>query len=327
MKDVFFFEAFEEERRLLQEFAAEGMGCGYTVDTVQESGIMEVPARVISIRTQSEIPFHWLEKIDGVLARATGYDHLARLAQIAPHKQYGYLPSYCARSVAEQALLLWISLMRKLNLQQQQFEKFDRDGLTGRECSKKCLLVVGVGNIGHEVVSIGRGLDMDVLGVDIVQKHQDVEYVSLDEGVKCADIIVCAMNLTAENDRYFRYDVLCKAEKQPLFINVARGEFSPTSDMARLLDEGRLSGVGMDVFEDEKTVAQAFRTGRQHKLKTVEALASLRNRPDVILTPHNAFNTREAVKRKAQQSIEQLWHFFRTGEFKWRIPQINSMLS
>ncbi|MFW5871331.1 MAG: NAD(P)-dependent oxidoreductase [Verrucomicrobiota bacterium] len=320
MKDVFFFEAFEEERRLLEEFAAEGMDCGYTCATIQESGIIEVPARVISIRTQSGIPLHWLEEIDGILARATGYDHLTKLACIAPGKQYGYLPFYCPRSVAEQALLMWMFLMRKLKLQQQQFVKFDRDGLTGRECSQKCLVVAGVGNIGREVLRVGRGLDMNVLGVDIVQRHEDVEYVSLDEGLARADVIVCSMNLTAENDRYFRYDVLRKAEKQPLFINVARGEFSPAADMARLLDEGRLSGVGMDVFEDEKKVAQAFRTGRQHNLKTVETLASLRNRPDVILTPHNAFNTREAVNRKAKQSIEQLRHFFRTGAFKWPIP-------
>ncbi len=327
MRDVFFFEAFEEERRLLEESAAEGIDCGYTGSTVQESGITEVPARVISIRTQSGIPLHWLEEIEGILARATGYDHLANLARVAPGKQYGYLPFYCSRSVAEQALLMWMSLMRKLKLQQKQFVQFDRDGLTGRECSKQCLLVAGVGKIGHEVASIGRGLDMNVLGVDIVQKHEDVEYVSLDEGLARADVIVCSMNLTEENSRYFRYDVLRKAEKQPLFINVARGEFSPAEDMARLLDEGRLSGVGMDVFEDEKTVAQAFRTGRQHNLKTVETLASLRDRPDVIMTPHNAFNTREAVNRKAKQSIEQLRHFFRTGEFKWQIPQINSMLS
>ncbi len=321
MKDIFFFEAFEEEKRFLEEFEDTAINCAYSAGTVQESGIARPPARVVSIRTQSDIPGKWLEEVDGVLARATGYDHLARLEKVYPGVSYGYLPLYCSRSVAEQAMLLWMSLMRKLDIQQKQFQSFNRDGLTGSECSQKCLLVVGVGNIGYEVTRMGRALNMEVLGVDIVRKHEDVVYVSLEEGLRRADVIVCSMNLTEDNDRYFRYQVLQKAARRPFFVNIARGEFSPVEDIIRLLDEGKLAGAALDVYPDEKTLAGAFRTGAGAGIPAVENLYKLRERSNVILTPHNAFNTVESVRRKAKQSMEQVEHFFRTGKFKWPVPR------
>jgi Phosphoglycerate dehydrogenase and related dehydrogenases len=75
-----------------------------------------------------------------------------------------------------------MSLLRKLPQQIEQFKSFNRDGLTGGECERKTLLVVGVGNVGYEVVRIGKGLDMEVLGVDVVKKHSSVSYVSIEEG-------------------------------------------------------------------------------------------------------------------------------------------------
>ena len=75
--------------------------------------------------------------------------------------------------------------------QLEQFDAFRRDGLTGTECAGRTLLVVGVGRIGREVVRIGEGLGMRVLGVDI------------DKGLPFGDVIVCAVNLTDENAGYF----------------------------------------------------------------------------------------------------------------------------
>jgi len=109
----------------------------------------------------------------------------------------------------------------------EQFKTFHRDGLTGRENQGKILLVVGVGNIGYEIVQIGRGLDMIVRGVDIVSKHSDVDYVDFDEALPDVDIIVSAMNLTPENTGNFHYERMKKRKSNALFINVARGEQSP----------------------------------------------------------------------------------------------------
>ena len=95
----------------------------------------------------------------------------------------GYLPRYCNRAVAEQVLLMWLALLRRLPRQVQQFHRFERDGLTGAESQGKTLAVVGVGNIGAEVVKIGKAMDMEVLGVDIVERHDFVHYVEIDEAL------------------------------------------------------------------------------------------------------------------------------------------------
>ena len=70
-----------------------------------------------------------------------------------------------------------------------------------------------------------------VLGVDIVRHHEAVEYVAIDEGLAAADIIVCAMNLTAENRGYFSYDRLKQTRPGTVFVNISRGEQSPAADL------------------------------------------------------------------------------------------------
>ena len=302
--DIHFYEAFEEETAALRRFLPAQVRASFAWKTIQEAGDAEPPAPLISIRTQSIIPATWAGKVKGIISRTTGFDHL--VGQRIP---CGYLLHYCSRAVAEQAILLVMALLRKLPQQTEQFPGFHRDGLTGRECTGKKLLVVGVGNIGSEVVKIGQALGMDVRRVDIIADRADI---SIDEGLPWADIIVCAMNLTKENAGYFRYDTLKRARPGVVFVNIARGEFSPTADLVRLLDEKHLGGVALDVFEDEPRLATALRAG--------QGTFPLLGRPNVILTPHNAFNTAEALERKAEQTVQQIEHFRAHGKFLWPIP-------
>jgi D-lactate dehydrogenase len=322
--DIFFFEAFREETEALKRYLDPHIEAGFTWKTIQEygaSGTQAPPAPLISIRTQSAMPLTWATQLAGILTRSTGYDHLARYRQrTQTDARCGYLPLYCHRAVAEQAMLLWMALLRKLPLQMRSFATFNRDGLTGRECKHKTLLVVGVGHIGHEVVDIGRGLGMQVWGVDIVHTHDNVTYVTLEEGLPEADIIVCAMNLTEDNEGYFDYKTLRQAKRGALFVNVARGELSPLGDLRRLLEEGHLAGVGLDVYPDEGEIAVAMREGTLGDATPAQALLALAERPDVVLTPHNAFNTQESVDRKADHSAQQVRHFMVYGTFLWPIP-------
>lgn len=316
--DVFFYEAFEEEEIAIRSALPDGIAAGFTWKTIQEAGHATAPARVISTRTQSAIPEVWATELEAILSRSTGYDHLKQYLAATDNRVHcGYLPLYCNRSVAEQALLLWLALMRKLPLQQAQFSRFHRDGLTGRETQGQHLLVTGVGNIGYEVVKIGRGLDMNVTGVDIDPRHDDVTYRSIGEALPQADVIVCAMNLTPENTGYFDYKRLKQAPEGALFVNIARGEMSPSADLLKLIDEGHLGGVGLDVYDNEGALATRLRGEPVEMNKEIEATLALHKRENVILTPHNAFNTEESVFRKAEQSVEQLDYFFKQGRFKW----------
>lgn len=321
MFDVFFYEAFAEEARTIKKYLPAGIKAGFGWETVQEKKDDKPAAGLISIRTQSRIPLEWGNQLAGILTRSTGYDHLLSYqAQIRKPLILGYLPLYCNRAVAEQAMLLWMALLRKLPRQMEQFSDFNRDGLTGWECENKTLLVVGVGNIGSQVVKIGQGLGMRVMGVDLVKKYDFVDYFSIEEALPRANIIVCAMNLTKDNPSYFNYERLKQAPKGVIFINIARGEFSPAVDLLRLLDEGHLDALGMDVYNRESELAVMFRSQESTNDRELQATRILSQKPNVIFTPHNAFNTIEAVERKSFQSVEQIKYFLDNGKFLWPLP-------
>ncbi len=324
--DVFFYEAFDEEAEAIRRCLPEGLSAGFTWKTIQEEAATspsehDPPAKVVSTRTQSVFPPEWADKIESIFTRSTGYDHV-RAYRRACGRQIpaGYLPTYCARAVAEHAMMLWTALLRKLPRQLGQFECFCRDGITGRECKGRTVLVVGVGNIGGEIVKIARGLGMTPLGVDPVERHDFVDYDGYDEGLPRADVIVCAMNLTEANVGYFDYERLARAKPGAVFVNIARGELAPAADLLRLLEDGRLVGVGLDVYEDESELAVMLREGKRTGGPTVAATLELARREDVIATPHNAFNTAEAVERKARMSVEAIAEFLQGGAFPEPVP-------
>jgi D-lactate dehydrogenase len=127
------------------------------------------------------------------------------------------------------------------------------------------------------------------------------------------------MNLTEENRHYFNYGFMKNANPGCLFVNIARGELSPVRDLTRLLDEKLLGGVGLDVYEDESVLGVALRNPEENSSPVVKEIRLLAAHPNVILTPHNAFNTIEAVKRKAQMSVEQVHHFIKHKDFIWKL--------
>lgn len=320
--DAFFYEAFDEEADALRRHLPHGIVAGFTPETIHESSHRIPPAGIISIRTQSVIPPQWAGAIKAILSRSTGYDHvLSYRAATGVHTPAGYLPQYCSRAVAEQALLLWLGLLRKLPAQTAHLCRFDRDGLTGSECMGKTLLVVGVGAIGSEVCRIGSALGMEVFGADIVRRHASIRYSAIETILPDADVIVCAMNLTAQNRGYFSHDLLRKAKPGVVFVNIARGELADTAGLLRLLNEGHLGGVGLDVYENEGMLAASLRSGTGSLDPSMQTVLELSRHDRAILTPHNAFNTAESVERKALQSVRQVETFVRCGEFIWKVPQ------
>ncbi len=318
--DIYFYEAFEEEEAALKSFLTAEVRAGFTWKTIQEAGHVAPPAPVISTRTQSIYPGDWAGRLSAILSRSTGFDHLLRYREAHGFdKPMGYLPLYCNRAVAEQALMLWLMLMRRAPRQVERFNRFERDGLTGRELGGKTLAVYGVGHIGYEVARIGDALGMRVLGVDIVQKHDDVRYVDPAAAAREADVIVAAMNLTAENRGYFDKTFWQRCKRGLFFVNISRGELSPATALEEAMDSGIIAGLALDVFNHEKELAARLRGGEESRDGEVAALLRLRERDTVILTPHNAFNTVESVARKSRQSIEQFMHYRETGRFMWSV--------
>lgn len=324
MHDVYFYEAFQEEAESLRRLLPTGISAGYTDLTIQEADHSTPPARLISIRTQSLLPTAWAPSLDAILSRSTGYDHLAAYAASIESKvSLGYLPLYCHRAVAEQAMLMWMALLRRLPRQVRQFGQFHRDGITGLECQGRTLAVVGVGHIGGETCRIGRALGMRILCVDRASSNEEVTYADADVVLPQADVVVCAMDLNETNRNYFDAARLRQMKRGAIFVNISRGELSPSSALLEALRSGHLGGVGLDVYDHESELAVALRTGQPSANPEVQATLELAQRDDVICTPHNAFNTLEAVERKSEHSVQQIEAFLQRGEFLWPAPVAN----
>ncbi|CEM38575.1 unnamed protein product [Vitrella brassicaformis CCMP3155] len=342
---TFFFEAFEEEAAHIRRYldATPWVEGELVPATIQEflaqrgesktSGpsIGPPPCDVISIRTQSTLPLEWADDLKAILSRSTGYDHLLAYRHQATvertqHIHFGHLPLYCVRAVAEQAIMLLLSLSRKLAQQRSQWHQFHRDGLTGMELKGKKMVVVGVGNIGSEVCRLGLALGMNVVGVDIAIKYSDlVPYQEPEVALKGAHCVVVCMNLTSCNIGYMTPHRLSLLKEGALFVNISRGEFCASSLLLKALDEGRLGGVALDVFSHERSLAEMLRDKiapppDTPQAQEVEAVMRLAADPRVTLTPHNSFNTAEAVDRKASQSVQQLVCLAKHGYFVWPIP-------
>jgi len=314
--EVFFYEVFEEEQVHLLTFLPPGWNAQFSSLSIQESGHTAPPCAVISTRTQSIIPPSWGSHLSAILSRSAGYDHLVRFKQESKtNTVLGHLHQYSGRAVAEHAAMLWLALLKKLPQQVHAMSNFNRDQLTGRECFGKTVAVFGVGDIGHHVAAIAQGLGMPVLGVDIVQRHRGISYVSKHEALEKADIIVCAMNLTLDNADYFDVAALSRCTQRPLFINIARGELCRSATLLDALENGTLRGAGLDVYANESVIAVALRNNEAADHPEFHAFKKLQARPDVVMTPHNAFNSEEAVARKSEQTVRQLEHFFAHGTF------------
>jgi D-lactate dehydrogenase len=313
--DVFFYEVFDEEERLLRKLLPGKIEAGFTAKTIQALRDRKPPADFISIRTQSTLPVHWSSALQGILARSEGFDHLINFRQRSQTKAaLGHLSGYCSRSVAEQALMLMFALVRKLPRQISQFEIFYRDGLTGCEVQGKNALVLGVGKIGHHIVQLARGVGLNVKGVDIVKREKKLEYITLKHGLAWADLIFCALPLTSKTKGFLSYTMLSHSTRKPFLVNIGRGEVVPLTGLIRLLKEKKLSGVALDVFPDEGDLAERLRLLIED-IPCVEQLNELRSFENVICTPHNAFNTAEGLVTKCQQTVEAVEMFLAIKRF------------
>ncbi|MCA9403481.1 MAG: hydroxyacid dehydrogenase [Candidatus Omnitrophica bacterium] len=322
--DIAFFEAFTTERQQITEQLPPTINPVFYQETIQEAGASTLPAKFISVRTQSVIPDGWKPELDAVLTRSQGFDHIHRMfTDCVKPVALGYLGPYCSRAVAEHALMLLLMLIKNAKAQLGQFPRFYREGLTGREVFRRKVLIFGVGQIGTETAMLCRACGMDVRGVDIDPKWDGIQYVSLDEGLPWAEVVICAAALTEITAGLLNRERLASLTTGALFINVSRGEISPMEDLVGLIDEKRLGGVGLDVFPDEKDLGEKMRSGDIDD-PLVRQVTAFAGRPNVICTPHNAFNSAEALALKTSRTVESVAVFYESGRFPYPVPQIKA---
>lgn len=249
-----------------------------------------------------------------IVTRSVGTDHIDRPAALKQGIKVANIPAYAPQAIAEHAVALALALSRHLVLANQQCHQFNfsLDHLTGFNFFGKTVGIIGLGRIGTATASIFNGLGCRVLGYDIEQKKiTDVEFVDLDTLYRESDIISLHIPLTPDTVHFISETSLKKMKDGVMLINTARGDLIKTTAVLDALKSKKIGFLGLDVYEYEKGLFF-----EDHEADDVrDALFSeLMRYPNVLISPHQAFLTKEALEEIATQTIAILNRWSKTTE-------------
>ncbi|MEK7593394.1 MAG: hydroxyacid dehydrogenase [Patescibacteria group bacterium] len=269
-----------------------------------------------------------------ITTRSTGFDHVD--LKIAKKKgvKIGYVPGYGDNTVAEFAFGLLLNLSRKIYAAADRIKEigsFSFEGLQGFDLSGKTMGILGTGRIGKYAIKIAKGFGMNVIAYDVfpnkdLEKELGFQYVSLDELLANSDVISLHLPYNESTHHIINSQNISKIKKGAVIINTARGALLETEALIKALNSGIIGGYGADVLEEEGIIKDErafllYGHPEEHNLKTALANHVLIDMPNVIITPHNAFNTKEALQRILDTDIENIKSFIEKGETKYPIPQ------
>ena len=245
-----------------------------------------------------------------VVVRAAGTDNVDLPAAHRLGLRVANASEYSPYSIAEHAVLLILALCRHLRQASQQLRANDfcLDQLIGFDLNGKTVGIMGVGRIGSVVARILHGFGCQLLGVD-VQPNPDLtaqyglRYVTLTELCAQADIISVHTPLTAQTQHLIDDQVLAQMKPGVLLVNTGRGGVLDTEAALRALDSGQLGYLGLDVYEHEKGLFFGNHSTEQLRDATY---AKLLTYPNVFLTGHQAYLTREALTNIAEATVASL---------------------
>ncbi|MFP4163163.1 MAG: 2-hydroxyacid dehydrogenase [Chitinispirillaceae bacterium] len=220
------------------------------------------------------------------------------------------VPAYSPHAVAEHAVALMMALNRKTHKAyiRTRENNFTLSGLLGFDMYEKTAGVVGTGKIGKVAIEILRGFGMNILAFDVypdrkfAQEH-NVEYVELDELYRKSDVITLHCPLTPDNVYMINSQSISKMKDGVMIINTGRGKLINTQDLIGGLKSKKVGAAGLDVYEEE---GDYFFEDFSAEAIGDDVLARLMTFPNVIITSHQAFFTREALEGIAKTTMENI---------------------
>ncbi len=283
-------------------------------------------ATIISVFVGSRVTAEMLELMPNlklIACRSTGVDNVDLVAAKARGIAVASVPTYGDHTVAEYTFGLLLALTRKIPQAEAALARGETDhlALEGTDLAGKMFGLVGSGKIGRNVAAIAKAFGMTVLAYDPFPNEPAAAqigftYASLSEVLTAADVISLHVPHTNETHHLLNADRLKLVKPSVLVVNTARGEIIDTKALVAALEDHRIAGAALDVFEGEK-LAGVEEELHQLRAATVDQmvleqhmeLSILERLPNVVMTNHNAYNTLEAVSRINQTTIENIISF------------------
>jgi len=254
-----------------------------------------------------------LKDVKAIITRSTGFNHIDVKACNERNIKVYNVPRYGSSTVAEYAFALLLNLSRKIIEANRRAKKidFNLEGLEGREMKGKTIGIVGLGEIGKCVAEIAKGFGMKTLAFTRTKdmklaKKLGFKYVDYNTLLRNSDVITFHVPLTPETNHMLNQKNIGMIKKGAILINTSRGEVVETEAVIKALDRGILSGAGLDVLEAEEEIKdERGLFSRRHSRAALEGNKLLKHE-NVIVTPHNAFNTQEALQRILDITIDNV---------------------
>ncbi|MBI3634220.1 MAG: hydroxyacid dehydrogenase [Candidatus Yonathbacteria bacterium] len=295
---------------------------------------------MISVFVNSRVGKNTLDKFPNlkhIVTRSTGFDHIDSDETKARWISVSYVPTYGQNTVAEFSFALLLALSRKILLCEKRVHNeslfSQTEELRGFDLEGKTMGVVGTGHIGQYVIRIAKGFGMNVVAFDAFPKQEMAEklgfsYASLDELLAQSDVVSMHLPYMKETHHILNMKNIHKMKKGSILINTARGGLIETAAIAYGLREGIFSGAGLDVLEEEMFIEDETKLVFNENPDVSDLKITLENHyiiehPRTIVSPHNAFNTKEAICRILDTTIENMEAYIK-GEQKNLIPIENS---
>jgi D-lactate dehydrogenase len=308
------FEGLKEDHEI--DFTAEKLS--------QDTAATYADAEIISTFIYSNLNERILANFSGlqlIATRSTGFDHInldyCRKNDIAVCN----VPSYGCETVAEHVfgLLLTISHHLVEVIDRTRRGDFSLKGLTGFDLRGKTIGVIGTGEIGACVIEIARGFGMHIVAYDTRPRQElaaefGFDYMALDDLLAAADVITLHIPASDKTHQFIAAEAFDKMKRGVILINTARGSVVDVQALVQAISEGKVSAAGLDVLPEEPVIreeAELLRSAAREEYDKTALLAGhillrLRN---VVITPHSAFNTREAIGRILDTTVENIKAF------------------
>ena len=312
------FSAKKYERALLDELnAGHGHDLVY-IDTLLASGTATLAAGfpAVSVFVNDSVDRSVLKQLAAggtklIVTRSTGFNHIDLEAAKELGITVGRVTRYSPNSVAEFAVALLLALNRKIPRAYNRTREgnFELDGLMGFDLFGRTVAVIGTGKIGTIFARIMAGFGCTVIGFDVhhLPEFEEVggRYVEAEE-IAEADVISLHCPLTPETHHIVNARTLARMKRGALLINTSRGGLVDTEAAIDALKSGQLGGIAIDVYEQE---AGLFFKDLSSTVIPDDVIQRLVSFPNVILTGHQAFFTREALETILETTLASISDF------------------